>query len=415
MKSSETQIPVSIRRNPLKQCDLSHLPVDEAVPWSHFAHYLAQRPSFTLDPLFHAGAYYVQDASAMFVGWVLRQVLAKYPGRKVLDLCAAPGGKTTDAAASLRELYGEKFMLVSNEVIRSRAAILADNVAMWGEPNVVVTSSDPAEFGHLKGYFDIIIADVPCSGEGMFRKSENAVNMWSEDNVALCAARQKRILSDVWEALAPGGVLVYSTCTFNDKENDDNVEWVSGELGGEVLHLDMEFDGPQRTKYGFLMHPDAVRGEGQYCAAIQKSGTARIQQQNDDVEYGVSMFDRKGEIYAVPDFVAEQMQYIGKKVNVISAGTHAFTVKGKDRIPCADLALSALLDPEDFPSVELSRQDALKFLHKDAISLSDAPMGFVLVRYCGVPLGFVKNLGNRCNNLHPAARRILMDINKITE
>ena len=412
MKSSETQIPVSIRRNPLKQCDLSYLPLDDAVAWSPLAQYLKERPSFTLDPLFHAGAYYVQDASAMFVGWLLRQVLDGHQGAKVLDLCAAPGGKTTDAAASLRELYGDAFILVSNEVIRSRAAVLADNVAVWGDPNVVVTSSDPAEFGKLKGYFDIVIADVPCSGEGMFRKSENAVNMWSESNVDLCASRQKRILADVWDALAPGGVLVYSTCTFNDSENDGNVEWAARELGGEALRFDMPFDGPRRTEYGFLMHPDAVRGEGQYCAAILKNGKKDVGQSGDE-EYGVGMFDRKGEIYAVPDFVAQQLQYIGKKLNVISAGTHAFTVKGRDRIPCADLALSALLDPEDFPCVELSKEDALRFLHKDTLAISDAPTGFLLVKYCGVPLGFVKNLGTRCNNLHPSSRRILMDISKI--
>ena len=414
MKSSDIQIPVSIRLNPLKQCDLSYLPLDGAVAWNPLARYLKERPSFTLDPLFHAGAYYVQDASAMFVGWLLRQVLAGHPGVKVLDLCAAPGGKTTDAASSLRELYGDAFVLVSNEVIRSRAAVLADNVAVWGDPNVVVTSSDPSEFGKLKGYFDIVIADVPCSGEGMFRKSENAVNMWSEDNVALCASRQKRILADVWDALAPGGVLVYSTCTFNDSENDGNVEWAARELGGEVLRFDMPFDGPRRTEYGFLMHPDTVRGEGQYCAAILKNGKKDVGQSGDE-EYGVGMFDRKGEIYAVPGFVAQQLQYIGKKLNVISAGTHAFTVKGRDRIPCADLALSALLDPEDFPSVELSRKDALKFLHKDTLVLSDAPTGFLLVKYCGIPLGFVKNLGGRCNNLHPSSRRILMDISKITD
>lgn len=412
MKSSETQIPVSIRLNPLKQCDLSYLPLDGAVAWNPLAIYLKERPSFTLDPLFHAGAYYVQDASAMFVGWLLRQVIDGHQGAKVLDLCAAPGGKTTDAAASLRELYGDAFILVSNEVIRSRAAVLADNVAVWGDPNVVVTSSDPAEFGKLKGYFDIVIADVPCSGEGMFRKSENAVNMWSEDNVALCASRQKRILADVWDALAPGGVLVYSTCTFNDDENDGNVEWAARELGGEVLRFDMPFDGPRQTEYGFLMHPDAVRGEGQYCAAILKNGKKDVGQSGDE-EYGVGMFDRKGEIYAVPGFVAQQLQYIGKKLNVISAGTHAFTVKGRDRIPCADLALSALLDPEDFPCVELSKEDALRFLHKDTLAISDAPTGFLLVKYCGVPLGFVKNLGTRCNNLHPSSRRILMDISKI--
>ena len=432
MESSGEILPVSIRVNPLKQCDLSHLPVDCAVPWSPHGLYFRERPSFTLDPLFHAGAYYVQDASAMFVGWVFRQVLSLLSGQlsldedgalprlgglKVLDLCAAPGGKTTDIAASLREALGPDFLLVSNEVIRSRAAVLADNVAIWGDPNVVVCSSDPAEFGKLRGMFDIIVADVPCSGEGMFRKSENAVRMWSEDNVALCASRQRRIVADVWDALAPGGVLVYSTCTFNDAENDDNVGWIADELGGEVLTFDMPFEGPQATRHGFLLHPDRVRGEGQYCAAIRKGGScAAIRKDgnrgtgDEDSRNGVSMFDRNGEIYALPDYVASAMPSIGKKINVLSAGVHAFTVKGKDRIPCADLCLSALLDPDDFPTVELTRQEALQFLHKDSLNLHDAPAGYVVVTYGSLPLGFVKNLGNRANNLHPASRRILMNI-----
>lgn len=417
MNSIDKDIPVSIRGNPLKNCDLSHLPLDCGVPWSPLGHYLRERPSFTLDPFFHAGSYYVQDASAMMVGWLFREVISVYPSRKILDLCAAPGGKTTDIAASMRHQQDGDFLLVSNEVIRQRALLLADNVAIWGDPNIVVASSDPSCFGRMKGFFDVIVADVPCSGEGMFRKNGNAVRMWSENNVALCASRQRRIIADVWDALADGGVLIYSTCTFNDSENDGNVRWIIDELGGEPLSFDMPFDGPQSTEYGFLMHPDAVRGEGQYCAAIRKkagpSGGVRPGKKTlPAAGNGVAMFDRKGEIYAVPDFVASYIDYIGKTVDVLSAGTHAFTVKGKDRIPCADLALSALLDPDDFPSVELSRSDALHFLHKDSLALKDAPAGYVLVRYCGLPLGFVKNVGNRCNNLHPSSRRILMDIGK---
>lgn len=400
---------VSIRINPLKESDLGHLPLDGSVPWSPYGLYLKERPSFTLDPLFHAGAYYVQDASAMFTGWLFREIYRQHGGIRVLDLCAAPGGKTTDIAASLREAAGDGFFLVSNEVIRQRAGILADNVAIWGDPNVAVTSSDPSAFGKLRGFFDIIVADVPCSGEGMFRKSENAVKMWSEDNVALCAARQKRIVADVWDALAPGGILIYSTCTFNEDENDRNVEWIAEELGGEILEIPMEFEGPQKTAHGFLLHPDKVRGEGQYCAAIRKNGDNGNPRQAPSSE-GVRFFDRNGEIYALPAIVASNMDIIGRQLNVLSAGVHAFTVKGKDRIPCADLALSALLDPDDFPAVELSREEALHFLHKDSLTLRDAPCGFVLVRYGGLPLGFVKNLGNRANNLHPASRRILMNI-----
>lgn len=413
-------IPVSIRINPFKPSDLSHLGDDGAVPWCPQGRYLPSRPSFTLDPLFHAGAYYVQDASAMFVGWIFRQVLERFGGRKVLDLCAAPGGKTTDAAVSLREKYGPDFILVSNEVIRARAAVLQDNVAIWGDPNVVVSSSDPSDFKRLGEYFDIIIADVPCSGEGMFRKSENARQMWSEDNVALCASRQKRIVADAWEALAPGGVLVYSTCTMNDAENDDNVAWIAAELGGEPLRFEMNFDGPETTQYGFRLVPGVVRGEGQYCAAVRKPGGTQLPSEEEEKEpfdasalandAGVQFFDRSGEIFALPDAVAAQMPFIGKKINVLNAGVHSFSLKGRDRIPCADLALSTILDPEDFPAADLTRQEALKFLHKDAMSLKDSPTGFVVMKYEGLPIGFVKNIGNRANNLHPASRRILMNV-----
>lgn len=408
-----TELPVSIRVNPFKQADLSHLLADCPVPWCEQGLYLAQRPSFTLDPLFHAGAYYVQDASAMFVGRVLREALASAPGRRVLDLCAAPGGKTTDASVALRRKYGSQFVLFSNEVIRQRASVLQDNVALWGDSNVVVTSSDPVEYGRLKEFFDIIIADVPCSGEGMFRKSENARSMWSEENVALCAARSRRIVADVWDALAPGGYLVYSTCTMNDAENDDNVAWFVENLGASVVALNLDFEGPERTRFGFRLVPGVVRGEGQYCSLLRKDGPTRADDAPESLSEetsGVQFFDRDGELFALPDYVAGIMPLIGRKLHVLNAGVHAFTVKGKDRIPCADLALSLLLDEDDFPAVELSRTDALRFLHKDALVLPDAPRGYVLVTYQSLPLGFVKNLGTRANNLHPASRRILMNV-----
>ncbi|MBQ1699151.1 MAG: RsmB/NOP family class I SAM-dependent RNA methyltransferase, partial [Bacteroidales bacterium] len=228
---------VSVRLNPFKRLQGSTLPILEGsspVPWSPYGHILVTRPVFTLHPLFHAGVYYVQDSSAMFVGWVFRRLLERFPERplRVLDLCAAPGGKTTDLAASLREACGDDFLLVSNEVMRQRASVLSDNVAVWGDPRVAVTSVDPKAFASMPGFFDIILADVPCSGEGMFRKDEKAVEDWSPETVELCASRQKRILADVWPALREGGALLYSTCTFEDAENDANLEWAAQELGG---------------------------------------------------------------------------------------------------------------------------------------------------------------------------------------
>lgn len=377
---------VSVRINPFKPAE-GPLEVAEGsaeVPWSPFGRILSGRPSFTLDPLFHGGAYYVQDSSAMFVGWVFRSLLERFPERplRVLDLCAAPGGKTTDLAASLRGACGDGFLLVSNEVMRQRAAVLSDNVAIWGDPNVAVTSVDPRAFASLPGFFDIIVADVPCSGEGMFRKDAKALADWSPSAVALCASRQRRILADVWPALRDGGALVYSTCTFEDSENDANLEWAAEELGGEILRPENPF-GVRTTRHGHLLVPGEVQGEGQWTGALVKRG-------------GPSALPASAEAL--------------KRLRPLRLGVNEGTVKGKDFIPDPDWALSLAFDRSRFPEAPLDRQDALRFLHRDSIVLEGAPSGYNVITYRGIPLGFVKNLGRRCNNLHPQSRRIRMDI-----
>ena len=253
--------PVSVRANPAKiaaeelRKHFGELAADP-VEWSPEAFYLNGRPSFTLDPMFHAGAYYVQEASSMYVGKILRGIIgeAREPLR-ILDLCAAPGGKSTDAASAIRK--GD--LLVANEVIGSRASILAENLTTWGVPGTVVTNSDPAAFGKLKGFFDILIVDAPCSGEGMFRKDPRAAAEWSPENVALCASRQRRILADSWPCLRPGGTIIYSTCTFNRFEDEDNAGWIASELGAGL---------PEQRH--FL--PGRDKGEGFYCALLRKNG-----------------------------------------------------------------------------------------------------------------------------------------------
>ena len=373
---------VSVRLNPFKPT-ASPLPIlegAERVPWSPYGYVLTQRPVFTLHPLFHAGAYYVQDSSAMFVGELLRRCLEPGPLR-VLDLCAAPGGKTTDAAASLRECCGDGFLLVANEVMRARAAVLADNLARWGDPNVVLTSVDPQAFGRLGGYFDIVIADVPCSGEGMFRKDPRAVEEWSPELVELCAARQRRILADAWPCLREGGVLIYSTCTFEDAENDANLEWAAQTLGGEIIP---PFEAPscvRRTRCGHLLVPGEVPGEGQWAGALRKTAPQAVGRKADlSVLRPVRQGLRKGEL------------------------------KGKDFVPDADYALSILFDRKDYNCVDVDRQTALHFLHRDVLTLPQAAPGYNAVSYLGHPLGFVKNIGSRCNNLLPKDRRILMNV-----
>ena len=371
---------VSIRLNPFKGCKG---PDGVPVPWSPYGRMLSERPVFTLDPLFHAGAYYVQDSSAMFVGHVFRRHLDLMRGRdvvRVLDLCAAPGGKTTDLAASLREAFGDAFLLVSNEVMRQRAGVLPDNVAIWGDPNVVVTSVDPAAFARMPGFFDCIVADVPCSGEGMFRKNPRAEAEWSEETVDLCAARQKRILADAWPSLRQGGLLVYSTCTFEQKENDDNLEWAASELGGEILSPQSGFDAVTLTPRGHRLDISDT-GEGQWVGALVRTSATPA-----------------GKCLPLRD------------LHPLREGVRKGEMKGKDFIPDPDYALSMVFDKNDYPCVEVDRMTALAFLHRDTLVLPDAPTGYIAITYEGLPLGFVKNLGRRCNNLHPQGRRILMDI-----
>lgn len=426
---------VSVRLNPFKP---STGVEGEPVLWAEHGRKLPQRPVFTLDPLFHAGAYYVQDSSSMFVGHAFRKLLSqvrKPEGRplRVLDLCAAPGGKSTDLAASLREAFGDDFILVSNEVMKARAGILAANVAIWGDPNVAVTSDDPSAFPALAGYFDVILADVPCSGEGMFRKDEEAVRQWSEDNVALCQARQRRILADVWPSLAQGGVFIYSTCTFNRYENDLNVLWASEELGAECMFAEDVLGGMPgviRTEVGYSLVPGHVDGEGQYCSALRKNSEVEYREvkgrtprqtkttREQPVPKGLDalltrkvVLRQKGEtIIGVPENIYQDVAVLEQSLHVIAAGCALGSVKGKNFIPDADLALSVILSPDAYPAVDVDREKALAYLHRDAVTFPDAPLGYLLVRYMGQPLGFVKNLGNRCNSLHPQSRRIRMDI-----
>lgn len=350
---------VSIRLNPVKLRE-SPFPDAAPVPWSPWGRMLPERPSFTLDPLFHAGCYYVQDSSAMAVGEVFRRVMDRLPADPVvLDLCAAPGGKTTDLSASLREQAGDRFTLIANEVIRSRFRILRENVAVWGDPRTGVISRDPSAFPD-RPVFDAILADVPCSGEGMFRKDPKAVRDWSPEIVEFCAGRQRRILSDIWPSLKEGGLLVYSTCTFNRTENDGNVAWIASELGAEILDPG-DLPGVERTRHGFLLLPGFVPGEGQYAAVLRKTAPAGSVYRGDILtELGVEM---------------PAVQY-----------------------------------DESLPKYELDRDAALRYLHGDALRLPDAPKGMLLMTWLGHPLGLAKNLGTRCNNLYPKERRIRMDI-----
>ena len=397
---------VSVRINPAKVGSPTEIfgnLVSGPVEWNRHAAFLSERPAFTLDPLIHAGAYYVQDSSAMFPGKAFRDVLDKVLesgiiSPKVLDLCAAPGGKTTDISASLRESCKGGYLLISNEIMKQRAAVLADNAAVWGDPSVVVTSVDPKAFGTLPGFFDIIVADVPCSGEGMFRKDDEAVSQWSEENVALCQARQRRIVADVWPSLAEGGFLVYSTCTFNNLENDDNVKWICSEFGAEIIGIDS--CGLLRTECGVSLVPGFVRGEGQYCAVLRKTspsaGTAACSGRQQDrwqklpeahasiirplLDEEMAMIVKDGRIVAVPEYVRCLLSML-EPLRPLARGLAVGMFKGKDFIPDADLALSLSLRRGAFNEFEVNRETALSFLHRDPVRLPDAERGMLLLVY----------------------------------
>jgi len=420
--------PVTVRTNPLKISsplrDL-YLPFDRALEISRYGYLLRERPVFTTDPLFQCGCYYVQEASSMAIENVIASGnIFSSPdsgeGLKVLDLCAAPGGKSTHLLTLLREHPGS--FLVSNEVIGSRVTVLADNIARWGHPNVLVTNNDPADFCRLPEFFDVLLIDAPCSGEGMFRKDERAVAEWSEENVALCAARQKRIISDAMVSLRPGGALIYSTCTLNTIENEENVAWAAREFGMEVLGMEHLYPGEE---YGEGLFIAALRSHREGHPAEKARGSRRRNAENALKEYrgeipfireGYRVYQKDTLLKAFPAACAETMLWVESRLKTVKSGTGAASVitdrKGQTTlIPEPDLAFSeVLLRKGDgrFPEVELDAEQALRFMKCEPLNIADAPKGYLLLTFLGHPLGFVKNIGPRANNLWPSARRIRM-------
>lgn len=423
------------------------------VPWASDGFYLDERLTFTFDPLFHAGCYYVQEASSMFVEQVLRQYVTKPV--VMLDLCAAPGGKSTHA----RSVLPEGSLLVANEVIRNRSRILAENLTKWGHPDVVVTNNDPADFSSLPSFFDVMLADVPCSGEGMFRKDPTAIEEWSPGNVEICRQRQRRIIADSWPSLNPGGILIYSTCTYNTKEDEENVRWIQREFGAEPLALkigeswnitgNLLPDEPIATASfekipAYHFFPHKTKGEGFFLAALRKPPTTEETatafscskdkaakkkerkgrtlpwlvskehlsiaenwlNEEKSAEYELSVEETR--IQAFPQQYSGELTAMKQNLKIISAGVTVGEVRGKDLIPGHALAMSAaLLRTGAFAREDITYEQAIAYLRKEAIALpTTAPRGYVLLTYRNIPLGFVKNIGNRANNLYPQEWRI---------
>ena len=437
----QTEPPVSIRLNPGKPVPISRIFPDEQiglpVSWCESAYYLKSRPVFTLDPCLHSGTYYVQEASSMFLYHIFGQILPAHPVR-VLDLCAAPGGKSTLIASRL----SSGSLLVANEVIRSRAGILKENMIKWGTSHVVVTNNDPADFHHLKGAFDIIVVDAPCSGEGMFRKDPAAITEWSAANVAHCAERQRAILTDVWNALRPGGLFIYSTCTYNTEENEEMIGFLRKKFGAIPLTVDIDpawnitpalvGDLPA---YRFMPH--RTRGEGLFMAILRKPGepgetrreallstaekTEKRNKKNktpriaipDEWRLLVANPDRytfisdEEKIIAIPAEYTTDYKLLDRHLDLLHTGITVATLKGKDYVPHISLALSTAFDTNQVVHYEASLDTALAYLRRESLFLpTDLPRGYILVTYEGFPLGWAKHLGNRTNNLYPQEWRI---------
>jgi 16S rRNA C967 or C1407 C5-methylase (RsmB/RsmF family)/NOL1/NOP2/fmu family ribosome biogenesis protein len=425
------QPPTSIRLNRTKGMGRDQLAVAplKDVPWCDDGWQLDTRPAFTFDPCLHAGAYYVQESSSMFLHHIIRQHVRQPV--LMLDLCAAPGGKSTLARTALPE----GSLLVSNEPIRNRAQILAENMQKWGHEDVIVTNSYPRDFGKSGLLFDVILTDVPCSGEGMFRKDSGAIDEWSLQNVEQCWKLQREIVADAWKCLKAGGLLIYGTCTFNTKENEENVRWIAEELGGSIVGVDVDeswnitgslLEGFDKPVYRFL--PGKTCGEGLFMAIVRKEGRldeepakpkkvkkAKGGQPDRKKTVALPLTDAhrfvaaelNGHAVAIPSAWKEVYDKAVAKLHVLHAGVPIGENKGKDLVPDTGLALSRCLLRGAFPQCELTYEQAVAYLRREAVALPDStPRGFVLVTYRTLPLGFVKNIGTRANNLYPAEWKI---------
>lgn len=399
-----------------------------AIPWTRYGHYLSERPSFTFDPLFHAGCYYVQEASSMFLEQAIVQTTDLAKPLRVLDLCAAPGGKSTH----LQSLLSKNSLLVSNEVIRTRVNILKDNIIKWGSSNVVVTHNDPRDFAKLEDYFDIIVVDAPCSGSGLFRREPEAMEEWSLDNVALCSQRQQRILADAWPALKSGGLLVYSTCSYSKEEDEAIADWVMNTLSADTQQLKVEQEWNvvevqgDSGAYGYRFWPDKLAGEGFFIACFRKAdgGDTPVLKSKSrptpvnkkdipllqkwlakDDHY---FLQREQTVYAWPQELEQDYNWLLNNLRVIYSGTIIGELMRDKLVPDHALAMSGILSGT-VERTSLNYDEAIAYLQRKDLKPETASKGWQLVMFDEHPLGWINALPNRINNYYPKELRILKE------
>lgn len=420
----------SIRLNPLKQSSVTLFDNAQQVPWCAHGKYLPERPSFTFDPLFHGGAYYVQEASSMFLWQALTSTLQSTADNlKVLDLCAAPGGKSTLLAS-----YLPNALIVSNETIRSRAAILYENVVKWGTDNIAVTNNDPKDFQQLPGYFDMIVVDAPCSGSGLFRKDPEAIKEWSAESVMLCSQRQQRILADVFSALKEEGILIYSTCSYSVEEDEEISDWLVDTFDVKSVRIAtnnewgiVETTTQKHQCFGYRFYPDKLRGEGFFIAAFRKN---KVEKELFKKTYALGTISKKDEQFIHPWlYLQEPYHFFTVQENVLAvkqqwqaeiallqklfylkkAGVAVGSIKKNDFVPAHELAVSPLVNKTNVDVVALNPEQAIQYLKKKEIEYNILTKGWKLITCQHINLGWIKNLHNRVNNYYPSEWRILKD------
>jgi 16S rRNA C967 or C1407 C5-methylase (RsmB/RsmF family)/NOL1/NOP2/fmu family ribosome biogenesis protein len=399
------------------------------VPWCTNGYYLEERPAFVFDPLFHAGAYYVQEASSMFLDHAWRSVCGTLRDARVLDLCAAPGGKSTLLAAQENIT-----LLLSNEIIRTRVPVLYENIVKWGEAKVLVSSQDPKDFQSLPAIFDAIVVDAPCSGSGLFRKDPDAVKHWSPESVALCSQRQQRILADALPCLKEGGYLFYSTCSYAREEDEDICDWLVGEMGMETVPVPLETDwgivesrSPKHAAYGYRFYPHRLQGEGFFLAVFRNArpsvpdtfrpsplsapGTAEMENLRPWLyeDHGLRIFRADDVLMAFPQSGWEGMLGISAGIRLRRSGLRLGTVVRGQFNPDHELAVSTVLSREA-PSSDLGLADALRYLKRELTDVPSASPGWLCLRFQGLVLGMAKKLQNRINNYYPQEWRIRADL-----
>jgi 16S rRNA C967 or C1407 C5-methylase (RsmB/RsmF family)/NOL1/NOP2/fmu family ribosome biogenesis protein len=426
-KALDTEAVVSLRLHPLKSVECYN---GEIVGWCKWGRYLVERPQFTLDPLMHGGAYYVQEASSQFVAHLLGGL--DMDGKRVLDMCAAPGGKSTIYST----LVGREGLVVANDISRSRAMALADNVQRWGMGNVVVTCNEPKHIGAFGEWFDVVAVDAPCSGEGMFRKMPEARDEWNASSPEVCAERQREIVAEAWRALRPGGVLIYSTCTFNSQEDEGVVKWLMQEYGQELERFDevateQEW-GIVRSDIGafqcFHFYPHKARGEGFFAAIARKAdGAVRrvtpkarrkvfVPLAKSDVAEVVRWVDDANShsfmaigdmIYAYNKRVVNDVVALSESLSVVYSGVAMGQIYKRKLKPEHPLALYVGFNRDAVPVVDVDLETAQEYLRRHDVMVAEFEEGINAVSYKGVAIGFVKRIGARCNNMYPKDLRII--------